>query len=120
MSCTGKTTAYTPSGNVVVQQPIWFKNVSSPIAALDPEFALFMALGIMMFTAMMAGISTAPPVSLAVTFEGWIFYGTNMLNLIDTVADVDGVQVSSVVTVLTIMTFISILYLFVAYRRSGK
>jgi PKD repeat protein len=119
-SCSAKTIGYTPNGNVAVQDPIWFRNIASPIAGLSAEFALFMALGILMFTAMMAGISTAPPVSLAVTFEGWIFYGSNMLNLIDSVAYVGGIGISSVEVVLTMMTFISIIFLFVSYRRSGK
>jgi hypothetical protein len=119
-SCIGKTVAYTPSGNVAVQQPVWFQNIASPIAGLSPEFALFMALGIMMFTAMMAGITTSPAIALTVTFEGWVFYGENMLYQLDTVGNVGGVQVSSVVTILTMMTIFSILYLFVSYRRSGK
>jgi hypothetical protein len=117
-TCSVKTVGFAPSGTVNVQEPVWFKNLSTPIAGLSPEFALFMALGIMMFTAMMAGVSSAPAISLCVTFEGWVFYGMNCFNIIDYTLANSGA--SAVVGVLVIMSFVSFLYLFVTYRRTGK
>jgi len=117
-SCSAKTVGFTPTGTVQVQESVWFKNIASPIAGLSPEFALFMALGIMMFTAMMAGVSSAPAISLCVTFEGWVFYGMNCFNIIDYTLANSGA--SAIVGVLVVMSFISFLYLFVTYRRTGK
>lgn len=115
----------TPTGTVYQTGTVWFKSFASPIAGLSPEFALFIALFIMMFTALMAGTSTAPAVSLVVTFEGWVFYGMNMFVLMDgpTVTDLTtGITGAAtlVPSVLTIMTFITIVWLFVEYRRKGK
>lgn len=110
-------TGMTPGGNVSVQAPVWFKNIHTPIAGLSAEFALFAALGIMMFTAMMATPTTAPAISIAFAFEGWIFYGMNMLQLIDSPTQ-SGASV--VVEVLIVITGIAIVYNFVEYRRRGK
>lgn len=110
-------TGMTPGGNVSVQAPVWFKNIHTPIAGLSAEFALFAALGIMMFTAMMATPTTAPAISIAFAFEGWIFYGMNMLQLIDSPTQ-SGASV--VVEVLIVITGIAIVYNFVDFRRKGK
>ena len=109
---------YTSGGNVYETGTVWFIATKSPIAGLSPEFALFIALGIMMFTAMMAGTSTAPAVSLVVTFEGWVFYGMNMFVLMAGPMGSSGRD--PVLDVLTIMTIITIIWLFVTFRRSGK
>lgn len=108
---------YTPTGTVTQTGTAWFKSIASPIAGLSPEFALFIALGIMMFTALMAGTSTAPAISFVVTFEGWIFYGMNMFVIIDVETNSGA---SPVVNVLIIMTLITIVWLFVTFRRSNK
>ena len=113
-------TGYTPSGNVVETGNAWFKRLESPIAALDPVFALFIALGIMMFTSLMAGITTGPAVSLCVTFEGWVFYGLNMFTLLDDTRFTPMGPLSPVTGVLTLMTLVTILWLFVEYRRKNK
>jgi hypothetical protein len=76
-----------------------------------------------MFTALMAGTSTAPAISLIVTFEGWVFYGMNMFTLIDSpINTVEGTTTGlyTVPVVLTLMTFTCFLYLFVTYRRMNK
>lgn len=113
---------YTSSGTVYESGTTWFKRTTNPIAGLSPEFALFIALFIMMFTALMAGTSTAPAMSLVVTFEGWVFYGLNMFAIIDPVPlYVDPASGSTTVPlVLTIMTFICIVWLFLEYRRKNK
>jgi hypothetical protein len=109
-------TGYTASGTVTESGYAWFKTVASPIAGLDPEFALFIALGIMMFTAMMGGITTGPAISLCFSFEGWVFYGMNMFTLIDYTTPVGSVMEA----LLTIVTVISILWLVVSFRRSNR
>lgn len=113
------TTGYTASGNIYETSTVWFRKVASPIAGLSPEFALFIALFIMMFTALMAGSSTAPAVSLVVTFEGWVMWGMNMFVAIDSAW---GSEVGSTIVpqVLIVMTIITIVWLFVEYRRKGK
>ena len=113
-------------GELTVQSPIWFKNIETPLNGLSPIFSLFFALGVMMFTALMATGGTAPAISLCVTFEGWIFYGMNCFQSIDRpLVTMVGTQPtvigdSVVVAVLTFMTMVCFVYLFVSYRRSGK
>jgi hypothetical protein len=113
-------------GELTVQSPIWFKNIETPLNGLSPIFSLFFALGVMMFTALMATGGTAPAISLCVTFEGWIFYGMNCFQSIDrplvTMAGTQPTVIgdSVVVAVLTFMTMVCFVYLFVSYRRSGK
>jgi len=115
-------TGYTSAGIVHQAGAAWFRRVANPIAGLSPEFALFIALGILMFTALMAGTSTAPAISLCVTFEGWVMYSQNMFVLIDPEPLYQNLESGSTVVpaVLTIMTFITIVWLFVEYRRKGK
>ena len=113
-------TGFTTGGTVIETGNAWFKRLESPIAALDPVFALFIALGIMMFTSLMAGITTGPAVSLCVTFEGWVFYGLNMFTLLDDTRFTPMGPLSPVTGVLTLMTLVTILWLFVEYRRKNK
>lgn len=117
----------TASGNVSAQNPVWFKNLTNPISGLSAVFALFFALGIMMFTSLMSKKSTAPAIALCVVFEGWVFYGMNCFNLIDRPllgGDPTGWAPGSGLTLmnalLTVATFICFLYLFVSYRRDNK
>lgn len=111
------TEGYTPSGTVYYTGTTFFKKSTSPIYGLSPEFALFIALFIMMFTALMAGTSTAPAIMLCVTFEGWILWSMNMLALLDGTTK-SGLPL--VPAVLTLMTIFTIVWLFVDYRRKGK
>jgi hypothetical protein len=117
-----QSTGYTPQGTVNNVGTTWFRRTVNPIAGLSPEFALFIALGIMMFTALMAGTSTAPAVSLVVVFEGWVFWGMNMFAIIDPpiVRAPGAITLTAVEAMLTLLTFFCVLWLFVEFRRKGK
>jgi hypothetical protein len=117
-----QSTGHTVQGIINNVGTTWFRRTTNPIAGLSPEFALFIALGIMMFTALMAGTSTAPAVSLVVVFEGWVMWGMNMFTLIDPpiVRAPGAISLTAVEAMLTVLTFFCILWLFVEYRRKGK
>ncbi len=118
--------AATDQGIIVINDVVWFKRNPYVVGGLGQEFSLFVALFIMMFTSLLAGYTTAGAVGICVSFEGWMFYGMGMLDLIDvSLADITGTDptvsggVTSVAIALTLMTFISIMLLFLHRKKKG-
>ena len=112
-------TGNTASGTVYESGSVWFRKLASPIAGMDPEFALWIALFLLMFTALIGATtpSVGPVVAFVFCFEGWVLWGMNMFVLIDSGLP-NGEY--TIPVVLTIATFASVLWGFVDFRRKGK
>ncbi len=108
----------TSNGIQTINVVVSFPQAPTPLAPLEqlgiPSY-LF-GFGIILLTAMVAGYSTAPSVSLVCSFEAWIFFGMGWFTSFD--RSLPG-GATLVVVIITLMSVASFLYLFASRKKGG-
>lgn len=97
---------------------VWFKGKTVEIDGFDSTVLLWLSLFIIIFTAMFAGATHAPQISIMICVEAWVFYAMGWLDPLteSPVIMSDG----GLIIVLLMATFIAVLWNFREGKRKEK
>jgi hypothetical protein len=111
-----------PSVDVIRNFAVSFTGTPITLAGFDATITLWFAIFLIIFTAMFAGASHAPQISIVICIEAWIFYAIGFLNpLFDMFASRTGLGGESVIFIgLVAGTFFAVLWNFQEGKKKEK